>query len=176
MHILLIVLGVLGGLAFWWYRLKMMGEAASEAADAIGRVRGRVRRNRIRRQNELSPLTAIDDPVVAAATLIAAIASEDVALSDERADQLRQEVEAIAASPASAEEAMTYAKWAVGQVDDTQVTIDKLGPFLATQLDEAEKNGLMQMARRVVTARGAALVSVEQRLRRMRQKLGLQVD
>ena len=95
MHILLAVFGILGVAAFWWYRLKMMNDAANDAADVIGRVRGNIRRKRIRHQNEMSPLTAIDDPVVAAATLISAMVSDDVPLTPEREAALRKEIEAI---------------------------------------------------------------------------------
>ncbi|TIS30185.1 MAG: hypothetical protein E5W95_36180, partial [Mesorhizobium sp.] len=67
----------LGAAAFWWYRMKAMNDAAREVADVVGRVQGKIRRKRLRKQAALSPLTAIDDPVVAAATLITAIIAEN---------------------------------------------------------------------------------------------------
>ncbi|TKB31169.1 MAG: hypothetical protein E5W69_02250, partial [Mesorhizobium sp.] len=76
MHILIAAIGLLGAAAFWWYRLKTMNDAAREVADVVGRVQGNIRRKKLRKQAALSPLTAIDDPVVAAATLITAIISE----------------------------------------------------------------------------------------------------
>ena len=78
MHIVLAVLGLLGGGLFWWYRLKVLGEAAGDFIDGAGRARGYFRRRRIWTQAEHSPLTAIEDPVLAAATLIFAIIAEDV--------------------------------------------------------------------------------------------------
>ena len=48
MHILLALLGIAAAGAFWWYRLKMMNDAAGEVIDAVGRadpwVAGRRRR------------------------------------------------------------------------------------------------------------------------------------
>ena len=175
MHILIAVIGVLAAGAFWWYRLKMMNDAANEVADTIGRVRGSIRRKKIRRQNELSPLTAIDDPVVAAATLIAGIVTDDVALSPAREEALRNEISAIA-DAAKLDEVVVYAKWAAGQIDDAMTVIDKLGPFLAARLSDDEKTEFTAMLRRVSTNEGPALPSLEQRLRRLRQKLGLQVN
>lgn len=70
MHIVLAVLGILGGGLFWWYRMKVLGEAASELIDSAGRARGYFRRRKIRKMAEHSPLTAIEDPVLAAATVI----------------------------------------------------------------------------------------------------------
>lgn len=174
MHILLIVLGLLGGAAFWWYRLKMMNDAAGEVVDAVGRVRGQMRRKQIRRTNELSPLTAIDDPVIAASTLIVALLSDGVPLIPAREEALNKEIDAIAA-PGKTEEAVTYAKWAAGQIDDATVVIDKLAPFLANKLDEQEKHGLLDMVRRTATADSTPIPTLEPRMRRLRQKLGLVV-
>lgn len=175
MHIVVIILGLLGAGAFWWYRLKMMNDAAGEIVDTVGRVRGSMRRKKIRQQNELSPLTAIDDPVVAAATLIAAIVMDDVALNPNRESALRQETESVA-DPAKLEETVIYAKWAAGQIDDASTVIDKLGPFLSGKLTESEKIDLVAMVRRVALTEGPPLASLDQRMRRLRQKIGLQID
>jgi uncharacterized tellurite resistance protein B-like protein len=175
MHILILVAGALGAAAFWWYRLKMMNEAAGEVVDAFGRVRGAIRRKKIRRQNELSPLTAIDDPVVAAATLIASIMSDDVVLKPSRESALGKEIDTIA-SAGKLDETIVYAKWAAAQIDDAQVVIDKLAPMLATRLDEHEKHGLLDMVRRVAKTDAEPLPMLDARLRRLRQKLGLVVN
>lgn len=40
MHIILGFAAVLGGLAFWWWRFKMVKEATDEISDMAGRVWG----------------------------------------------------------------------------------------------------------------------------------------
>jgi hypothetical protein len=175
MNILLAVLGILGAAVLWWYRMKMMRDAANEAADVIGRVRGNIRRNRIRQQNEMSPLTAINDPVVAAATLISAMVSDDVPLTPEREAALGKEIEAIARA-GMLEETLVYAKWAASQIDDTGAVIDKLGPLLRDRLDEEERHELLAMIRRTSATSGPQLPGLEPRMRRLRQKLGLEVN
>jgi len=137
-------------------------------------VRGSVRRSRLRKQNELSPLTAIDDPVVAAATLMASIVSDGSPIAPQREEALRKEISGIAAE-GKADEAVVYAKWAIDQVDDTAVVIDKVAPLLSDRLDETEKNDLLSMVRRVATAGGPPLPMLEPRMRRLRQKLGIVV-
>ena len=72
MHIVLAVVGLIGAAAFWWYRLKYMSDAANEAVDAVGRVQGHFRRGKLRKKSALAPISAIDDPVIAAATIMAA--------------------------------------------------------------------------------------------------------
>lgn len=176
MPFLIAVLGVLGAAAFWWYRLKMMNEAAQEVADVVGRVQGNIRRKKLRKQAALSPLTAIDDPVVAAATLIAAIVSEQGPILPQRESVLRDVISGIAASQKKTDEAVVYAKWAVSQVDDTTITIDKLAPFLRERLDPAERNDLLGMLNRVAEGGEQRVRIADQRMLRLRQKLGFEVN
>ena len=66
MHILLAVLGVLGVAAFWWYRVKYVGQAAGELVDAAERARGAFRRRQFRKKADTATIDAIDDPRTAA--------------------------------------------------------------------------------------------------------------
>ena len=174
MHILLLVLGVVAGLGFWWYRLRAAHDAASEVVDAVGRVRGSMRRKKIRQQTQLSPLTAVDDPVVAAATILVALVTDDIALTDQREAAIRAELEQLTTAK-KAEEALVYGKWAASQIDETGMVIDRLGPFLGERLDVNEKHGLIGMARNVYEAQGPDLPTAGNRIRRLTQKLGLEV-
>ncbi|MER9950958.1 hypothetical protein [Mesorhizobium sp. M0047] len=175
MPFLIAVLGVLGAAAFWWYRMKAMNEAARDVADVIGRVQGSVRRKKLRKQAALSPLTAIDDPVVAAATLITAIVSEEGPVLPRREAVIRQVISEIA-DKKKTDEAVIYAKWAAAQIDDTTVVIDKLAPFLRERLDVAERNDLLQMVNRAAQGGEKRLQISDQRILRLRQKLGFEVN
>jgi hypothetical protein len=167
--IVLIVAGVL-----WWYRRKMIKEAANDVADVLGRVRGSVRRERLKGKNEMSALAAIDDPVVAAATLILSIASDGPRITKER-DKALGKVIASVAAPGRADEAIGYARWVVAGVADAGVVIDALAPLLCERLNEQEKGDLIAMVRRVATAGGPALPMLETRMHKLRQKLGVVV-
>jgi len=175
MHIVIAILGAMGIAVFWWYRLKFMSEAASEAADAVGRVQGHFRRNKLRKKAAIAPITAIDDPVTAAITIIAAIASEDAPLDEAMEQRLRGATAEIADTGKKVDEAVGYAKWATNQVADVQGVIDHAGRFLATKLDEPEKRELVAMLDRVVP-RGQRTQVYPDRVRRLKQKLGLEVD
>ena len=78
-------------------------------------------------------------------------------------------------SPRKADEAMIYAKWAFAQVGDTATVIEKISPFLRQRLSELEKCELIDM---VGAAAAAVPVSQHygQRVRKLKQRLGLQVD
>lgn len=175
MPFLIAVLGVLGAAAFWWYRMKAMNEAARDVADVIGRVQGSVRRKKLRQQAALSPLTAIDDPVVAAATLITALVSEDGPVLPQREAVIRSVISEIA-DKKKTEEAVIYAKWAAAQIDDTTIVIDKLAPFLRQRLDVSERNDLLQMVNRAAQGGEKRLEIADQRILRLRQKLGFEVN
>ncbi|WP_018430295.1 hypothetical protein [Hoeflea sp. 108] len=175
MHILIILLGLLGGAAFWWYRIRYLSEAASEVADAVGRVRGSVRRKQLRKQAELSPLATIDDPVVAAATLIIAIVTEGMAIAPDRENVIRSAISEIA-NVGKADEAVIYGKWAASQIDDANVVIDKLGPFLRDCLNESERHHVLDMIRDVAAAGGSLPPLLDRRVQRLRQKFGFQVN
>jgi uncharacterized tellurite resistance protein B-like protein len=176
MPFLIAVLGVLGAAALWWYRMKAMNDAAREVAEVVGRVQGNIRRKKLRKQAALSPLTAIDDPVVAAATLITAIVSEDGPVLPRREAIIREVISQIAAGPKKTDEAVVYAKWAASQIDDTTIVIDKLAPFLRERLDPNERDDLLQMLNRVAQGGEQSLKIPDQRMLRLRQKLGFEVN
>ncbi|RUX02469.1 hypothetical protein EOA30_18030 [Mesorhizobium sp. M8A.F.Ca.ET.059.01.1.1] len=176
MPFLIAVLGVLGAAAFWWYRMKAMNDAAREVADVVGRVQGNIRRKKLRNQAALSPLTAIDDPVVAAATLITAMVSEDGPVLPQREAVIREVISQIAAGQKKTDEAVVYAKWAASQIDDTTIVIDKLAPFLRERLDPSERDDLLQMLNRVAQGGEQGLKIPDQRMLRLRQKLGFEVN
>ncbi|PTE08008.1 hypothetical protein [Mesorhizobium helmanticense] len=176
MPFLIAVLGLLGAAAFWWYRMKAMNDAAREVADVVGRVQGNIRRKKLRKQAALSPLTAIDDPVVAAATLITAIVSENGPVLPEREAIIRSVISEIADTKKKMDEAVVYAKWAASQIDDTTIVIDKLAPFLRERLDVTERNDLLQMVNRVAQTGEQRLQISDQRMLRLRQKLGFEVN
>ncbi|WP_027169079.1 hypothetical protein [Mesorhizobium sp. WSM3224] len=176
MPFLIAILGVLGAAAIWWYRMKAMNEAARDVADVIGRVQGSVRRKKLRKQAALSPLTAIDDPVVAAATLITAIVSEQGPVLPKREAVIRDVISQISESPKKTDEAVVYAKWAAAQVDDTTIVIDKLAPFLRERLDPHERDDLLRMLSRAAQGGEQSLKIADQRMLRLRQKLGFEVN
>lgn len=175
MPILVVLLGILGAGAFWWYRLKMMNDAAQDVADVVGRVQGSIRRKKLRKQAALSPLTAIDDPVVAAATLIAAIVQEHGPLLPQREEVIRSVISEIADAKKT-NEAVIYGKWAASQIDDATIVIDKLAPFLRDRLDPDERNDLLQMVDRAARGGEQRLQISDQRMLRLRQKLGFEVN
>jgi hypothetical protein len=169
MPFILAVLGIAGAAAFWWYRIKMMKDAAGEIADAVGRVQGGLRRGKLRKKAVLAPLTAI------AATVIMAIAAEGVAVSDALERRVREEIGTIATSDKQIDEAVIYAKWASDQVADVPTVIDKTALLLKQRLADDEKHELVAMLVRA-TPSDERHAMFRRRVDQLQRKLGLEVD
>lgn len=174
LDLIIALVGIIGAAAFWWYRVKFASDAANEAIDAVGRVRGNIRRGKIRKKAAMAPISAIDDPVVAAATLMVSIITEDNVLSPLVEEPIRKELANIAA-PAALDEAMIYANWATNQVADVQNVIDVTGAFLAKQLNDDEKQDLVAMTIAAAPANKRS-EQFPQRIKRLQQKLGLKLN
>lgn len=171
MHITLLILAILGGAALWWYANRAARGQSGQASRRLGPPEGQ---KRLAARGAHAALAAIDDPVVAAATLLVAISTDDVPFSPERETTLR-EVLAEIADAAKVDGAVTHAKRAAGEIDEATIVIDSLAPLLASRLDDGEKEGVIRMLRRVATSPGPSLPALEQRVRRLKQKLGLQI-
>jgi hypothetical protein len=168
------VVGLIMGAAFWWYRVKYLSDAASEAADVIGRVQGKIRRDKLRKKSASAPIETINDPLTAAATIMTAIATEDGVLSPDLEQSIRAQLENIESGP-KLDEAMIYAKWASGQMAEVPMVIDIAGRYLATKLNEEEKLDLMQMIASAVP-QDKRHEAFPDRLKRLRQKLGMALN
>ncbi len=174
MHIIIALMGIIGGAAFWWYRMKATSDAANEVFDAVGRVRGNMRRGKIRKKAAMAPISAIDDPIVAAATIMVSIITEDTVLSPLVEEPIRTQLASIAA-PAKLDETMLYATWATNQVADVQSVVDIAGTYLSKQLSENEKHELVDMIMAAAPEEKRSEL-FPQRIKRLQQKLGLKLN
>ena len=113
---------------------------------------------------------------MAAATLITAIVSEHGPILPQREAVIREVISQIADSQKKTDEAVVYAKWAALQIDDTTIVIDKLAPFLRKRLDPHERDDLLRMLNRVAQGGEQSLRIADQRMLRLRQKLGFEVN
>lgn len=138
MQYLVLILGVVSAAAIWWYRLKMISGAARDAATTAGRVGGEIRRRSARRRVAEVALKEIVDPVTGAATVLVAMAADEIPLTpkDERA--IRGALLKVATQE-EADEAIEHAKWVNTQLDDPAIIIDRLTPLIKSRLNPAQR-------------------------------------
>src|ERR1044071_7285527 len=85
MPVIGLILAIVGGIAFWWWRIQMLKGAADSAMDVAGRARGMISRARFKHKAGTSVLAGVDSPGMAAATLLYSLMQlkRPVSLSDE---------------------------------------------------------------------------------------------
>ncbi|MEO1040840.1 MAG: hypothetical protein AAFX52_00985 [Pseudomonadota bacterium] len=142
MHILGLLVLVMGAISVWWWRLKAAKEAADTVIDAAERFSGKRRRAKIADATAFSPITAIDDPVAAAATYIHFVVGKDVWPSAHGRVRARL---ADVSDPDTAENAVIYAEWASRQPLDYDRAIQMLAETLRGQLTLEERQDLASM-------------------------------
>ncbi len=124
---------ILVGAAVWWYRLKMVRDAGAEIVDVFGKARGQMRRNKLRGQSEESPIAAIDNPVIAAASLLVGLVTTSP-LPPVQEEIVRKQLKFIAKDELLVE-AMVYAQWVQTQPLDsrksTLLLCEKLNDWLS---------------------------------------------
>jgi hypothetical protein len=145
MHIIGIIIAILGLVAVWYWRVKMIHEAGQDAADMVGRVRGAYRMRKFKKQAEGSVLNAIDDPALAAAVLLFVLAGED-AVSAYKAPALIKKHAAQMVAPDKLDELVAYAAWAARDIVDGRDVVRRFKPLWRERLTEAERQDLILMA------------------------------
>jgi hypothetical protein len=177
MPVLMMIIGVLAGAAFWWWRIKAIGEAANEASNIAGRAWGKYKRKKFLNKVNDSPLAVIDDPASAAAILLYTMASEHGAIGPETEELIRNEVVSTIA-PQDVTELLTFSKWTAGHATDANSVILRYGDIWRNQLSIGEKEGLVAMVKRVALAMSKAALTTTQKanIEKLRQRIGLPVE
>jgi hypothetical protein len=147
MAVIGLVLAIMGGIAFWWWRIQMMRGAAESVIDVAGKAKGIISRARFKHRAGTSVLAGVDSPGMAAATLVYSIMSlkRPVGLTDE--DKIDAMLESVCRMPdKEREDSMAFAAWAAGQVPDTNEIVRRFLPLWRDALDGPQRQELVNMA------------------------------
>lgn len=145
MHIVAIFMSVLGAAAVFYWRFRMLREAGRDAVDLVARARGAHRMRKFRKHAEGSVLTAIDDPGLAAAVFLFALAGERPVGTQPATSLIRAELaDAIAAE--RMDETIAYAEWAARSVADPRDCIRRFGSLWRETLSLEQRDELLGMA------------------------------
>lgn len=144
MATLVFLLGILSAAAIWWYRLKAIRTAAGEAAKAAGVLGGALKRRAARKRAADATLDGIEDPVTAAATMLVAMAADEIPLTPRDEAAIRAALVRIA-SPDEVGTALDYAKWVNTRIDDPALVIDRLAPLFRARLDPKQRTELLAL-------------------------------
>jgi uncharacterized tellurite resistance protein B-like protein len=156
MHILGIIIAIVAGLGFWWWRIQQAREAAASMIDLAGKAKGAISRARFKAKAGSSVLAGVEDPGTAAATLLYSLSAmkRPVTLSDEdRIDGLLERVCRL--NKRERADALAFAAWAAVQVADTNEIVRRFLPLWERTLEEVQRRELIDMALEIAEAGGA---------------------
>jgi hypothetical protein len=172
MPIVTLIISILAGAGFWWWRAQRARDAASTLFDIAGHARGAYNRSRFRSKAGASVLAGVEDAGTAAATLLYSLAAlkRPLNLADE--DKIDQMLETVCRlGRKEREDAMAFAGWASGQVADTAEIVRRFMPLWTRSLQDAERHELLDMASSAAELGGPAIDSQTAVLRRLTEGL-----
>jgi hypothetical protein len=173
MHIILGILALLGGGAFWWWRLKAMSEAAGEINDAAGRLIGTYKRKKFLKKVCESPLAAVDDPAAAAVIMMFGIAKEEAPITDATEAIIKNEI-ITSMKIDDTTELLTFSKWVVSHVVDANTISLRYGKLWMGALSINEREDFVAMVTRVAEICGGLTQNQRNKINKLRERIGLQ--
>jgi hypothetical protein len=148
MHIIAIIGAIIGGIAIWYWRFKMVRDVGNDVADAVGRVRGAYRMRNFKKKAEASVLNSVDDPALAAGIFLFALANENAEAEHLAKPEIARQLEPIV-DPDKHEEYVAYAEWAARSVVDARDCIRRFKTLWREQLSLAERGHLIEIAQAI---------------------------
>lgn len=174
MHILLGLIAIIGGVVFWIWRIRNAATVAREVVDVADDVRAAVRRFGYRRHADKHPLDAVEDPRLAVAGILAAIAKMDGDYTREQMTTIQSECARVfEATPKDAEDFASYGRWLAHQLSNPDEVVRRLARSLSGALGPEERAQFLDMVERVAAVEGGG-ISDPQRLahKRLTEMLG----
>ncbi|MEL6289013.1 MAG: TerB family tellurite resistance protein [Pseudomonadota bacterium] len=154
MHIVagLVTLLTVAGIAAYRFYLLSQSPLGQGVADAAGEVRKGMRR-RAWRKKLGDPLRDVDDPRIAAAALMTALAQSDGALTARDEALLASQMQtAFGADAAAVGELGAYARWLVRDVTEPETCFLKVRRTLLEKCGPEERASLVGMLEKVANA------------------------
>jgi hypothetical protein len=145
MHIVAIVVGIIAAAGVWYWRAKAAKEVVDDVGSMVGRVQGRIRMNNFKKKAEGSALASIEDPALAAAVFLHALANEKRDALHLAEPGIREQIGRIVAD-ADLDEVLSYAQWAARDVADARDVVRRFKPLWRQKLTREERADLIVMA------------------------------
>ena len=153
MHIILAVLGALAA-AFWAFTHFM--SAAREGREAVGELKGAVRRGKWNRRVDQRMIENLSDPREAAAILVFQIAAYDGAITDRQREHIVNDmIETFDADPETGQGLFSFARMAVGELNDAGNNVNKILRPIVKVCTPDEKTQLIELMERTAEIEGS---------------------
>ena len=151
MAILAVIGAILAAVGIWYYRIKMLGDIGSDVADLAGRARGAYRMRKFKQKADGATLNAIDEPALAAAVFLYALANEDKTSLYKSVPSIRTSM-ALVANASDLDDMLAYAEWAARDVLDPRDLVRRFKALWRQSLAADERRQFIGMAETIVAA------------------------
>lgn len=163
MQILISLLIVIGGIAFWLHRVRSAREQAGDIADAVDDVRLAARRIMHNQQRNVHPADAVDDPRLAAAGIVVAVATMDQPISQTEIEALKTAAqETFDVSEREALDIVSFGRWVSDQCGTNDEAVRRLSKVVAKLAGSEAEADLLRMIEVVAASDGVSLGEDEQ--------------
>jgi uncharacterized tellurite resistance protein B-like protein len=167
----LIVMGVATAAWLWYRRAKHAKEVADEVFGLARDMRLATRRLGFRRRSDVHPADCVEDPRLAVAGIVSAIAQMRGPLSHTAVAVFTAEVgETFDATPAQADDIVAFGRWIAQECGSPEMAARKLGAVVSQSVGVDSMPEVIWMIERVASADGVraddsqyAVMSVFQR-------------
>lgn len=162
MHVLIGLIAIIGAVAFWLWRVRAAAEASNEIVDAASDARAALRRYGYRRKAGQHPTESVDDPRLAAAAILAAVAKMDGDLTADQFNALRVECRAsFRVDQGEADDMAAYGRWLADQCKSPDDAIRRLAKIVRDRAPKEAHGDMIRMMERVASVQGGAPSSLQ---------------
>jgi hypothetical protein len=172
MHILGLILSALVIASVWYFRIRQAHRFATDVGDVVGRARAKYRLAKRRKDAAISPVRAIDDPILGAAVLLYSLLDIEGPVSRDQEEIMAQKLNDVTGVE-KPESYVSYAKWACDKVPEHTTVIRLLLPLWKASLAPNEASQLYDMAVNLCEEYSAMSSEQEMALSRLHKGLGI---
>ena len=158
MSVFLGLVVVLAVAALWYWRVKGAREAGAEVVDVRKDVRLATRRLMLKRGGHAHPADTVDDPRLAAAGVIVAVATMDGPITRAEIARLKRVAQdTFNVSEREALDILSFGRWIVGQCTANAEAVRRLSKVVLKTAGPEAGPDLLRMIAEVATADGGEL-------------------
>lgn len=174
MPVILAILSAITIAGIWYWRMQAARDAANTLFDAANDVRLAARRFGFQMRNKTHPADCVDDPRIAAAGIVLAIAGMDSEVTQAETDTLLRQCQSkFDIDAKEAEEIVLFGRWLVGQCVNKDEAVRRLARRVAEKAGAAAAPDLMEMIDKVAGPEGLELERARDAIATVRRVLGM---
>lgn len=158
MHVLGALLAVIGVVFAVWWRLREAQRTGSDMLDAGGDIRATVRRLMYKARHDVHPTDSVDDPRLAAAGIVVAVATMDAPISQAEIEALSREAQqTFKVTEREALDIVSFGRWIADQCNTNGEAVRRLSKVVAKEAGPEAGPDLIRMITEVATAGGGTM-------------------